>query len=349
MTQPGTPAPVPPAVQPVYISVPQPKRSTWRAIVIYVAVVIVVFSVLFNLVLIGWVGTLAGTPERLQEVYIEGSPASASRVAVVSITGVIEDSSGRLFMEGGNYRFVMKQLKQAREDDRVVSVILEVNSPGGGVTESDIILHEVERLKAAKKRVVVWMRNLAASGGYYVSCKADEIFACPTTITGSIGVIAILPNVQGLEDKIGVRPVVLKCGEFKDMGSPFRDMTPEEQEKFQGLLNQAWARFKKLVVEGRAGKISATEIDKIANGSVYTADQALENKLIDRIGYFEDAVASAKGGRKDVAVFRYQQMRGLLSLLSAKSSDGDIHVHFDSPLDTVKPGLHYLWLPGAGQ
>jgi protease-4 len=322
------------------------KRSVWRSVVIFLVLGLAVVSILVNLVLFGWMGTAVESGDDLREKYVSGSPFSANKVAVVNISGMIaEGSGGGLLGEEGSMELVVQQLRKARADKKVVAVVLEVNSPGGSVTASDIILHEVERTKKAGKRVVVWMGSLAASGGYYVSCKADTIYASPTTLTGSIGVIMSLFNVEGLSDKIGLKMQVISCGKFKEMGSPFRAMSPEERERFQAIVDSAYGRFKRVIAEGR--KLTSEEAERVADGAVLTSEEALSRGLIDRIDYFEAAVDDAKGPYADVAVVRYHRPLGLMSaLLSSSKSRGDINVHIDAPMMNLQPGLYYLWLPG---
>jgi protease IV len=324
----------------IYIQAPAPataRRSIWRSILVYAGSSLIVFSVLMNFVLLSWFSALSQPADELRERYVSGSFADKHKVAIVDITGVIS--------EGDGLDHIVSQLKRAREDKSVVGVVLEVNSPGGSVTASDIILHEVERTKKAGKRVVVWMGSLAASGGYYVSCKADEIYASPTSLTGSIGVIMSLFNVEGLSDKIGLKMRVISCGKFKEMGSPFREMTEEERAKFQGLVESAYARFKKVIAEGRG--LSAEEADEVADGAVITPDEALKRKLIDKVDYLEVAVDNAKGGFPEAAVVRYHRPGGLLGLLSmSQAPSRDLKVRIETPLPNLQPGLYYLWMPG---
>lgn len=342
-------APAAPMAERVVYVQPPPvqRRSVFKSILVYVGAAIIVFSILMNLVFLSWMPVLAGAGDDLREKYVSGNIASDRKVAIVSVAGIIADSQGGLMGPGGNFRYVVRQLQKARRDKKVVGVVLEVNSPGGGVTASDVILNEVVRTQKAGKRVVVWMGSVAASGGYYVSCKADAIYASPTTLTGSIGVILSLYNFEELSTKVGVKPVIIKCGEFKDMGSPFRNMTEAEKKRFEALAEGAFSRFKEVVAKGR--KLTDKQVDQIADGAVLNTQQALGRGLIDNVGYLEDAIADARGKFTDVAVVRYQPALGLLGALLAASDapTREIRVHIDSPLPVLSPGLHYLWLPGA--
>jgi len=350
----GPPAPAPPVPERViYVqSPPVPRRGILRSILVYVGSAMMVFSILLNFVLLNWIAALSGAGDEFQEKYISGSPASArsaGKVVIISISGLIMDAPEGLFGAGGDFRNVVAQLKKAREDKEVVSVLLEVNSPGGSVTASDLLLHDVERVKQAKKKVVVWMGSLAASGGYYISCKADAIFASPTTITGSIGVVMSLYNLEGLSEKVGFKPVLIKRGEFKDMGSPFREMTEAERTRFEALADSAYERFKQVIVEGRGRKLKAEDVDRLADGAVITSQEALLRGLIDDIGYLEDALKEAKGKSAAAAVVRYHRPAGLLSALLSESNapSREVHVHLDAPLPMLTPGLYYVWMPGA--
>jgi len=327
---------------------PEKKRGILRRILGYFVVAVVVMSFLLNFMLLQWLGVLAGAGAGPREKYIQGDARSTHKVAVVTIAGVISDDGGSPMSGHGMLADVLAQLQKAREDDKVFAVLLEVDSPGGTVTGSDFILHEIERVKAAGKRVVVWMGGTAASGGYYVSARADRIYASPTTITGSIGVVWPLFNVEGLTQKIGVKFVPITRGSLKEMGSPFREMKPEERKRFETLAQDAYEGFKRIVREGR--DLSVEEIDRIADGGILTAQEALDRKLIDKIGYFEEALADARAQHPDAAVVRYHMPGGLLSALlsnRAQPNPREVRVVLDAPLLRLAPGLHYVWLPGV--
>ena len=210
------------------------RRSTLTWIIVGGAVLLCVFFIgLFALMAVmdGDDGFAAGGKDR---------------IAVIPIEGVIDD---------GMAKTVNRQLKQYGEDSRVKAIILRINSPGGGVSASQEIHREVKRIKDEKKKtIVVSMASVAASGGYYIACPADKIFANPGTVTGSIGVIAEWINFKELADWAKVKPVVFKSGEFKDTGSPTRDLTDREKEYFQAMINELYAQFVGAVLEYRQGK-----------------------------------------------------------------------------------------------
>lgn len=218
---------------------------------------------------------------------------TGDRIAVIPVEGVIDD---------GMAKKVNRYLKQYGEDSRVKAILLRVDSPGGGVSASEEIYREVKRLKdEKKKKVVISMASVAASGGYYIACPADMIFANSGTITGSIGVIAEWINFKELAEWAKVKPIVFKSGEFKDTGSPTRELTEREREYFQGIINELYGQFVQAVTEGRqgrnseGGKLSEGSIRALADGRVYTGDTAKRYGLIDEIGNYEDALkATAK-------------------------------------------------------
>lgn len=245
----------------------------------------------------------------LEEVTVSGE--GRDKVAVVDLTGVILGESGvtlfGLSPLESMVDWVEAQLDKAAEDGNVKAVVLRINSPGGTVTASDIIYQSVRRYKAkAKVPVVATFLDLAASGGYYVAMATDEIVAHPTTVTGSIGVIVQNTNVTGLYDKLGLVPQVVKSGRYKDIGSATRPPTPEERAIVQSVVDDMFERFLAVVQEGRPG-LARERLRALADGRIYTADQALANGLVDRVGYMQDAVEAAKtrAGIKEARVVLY--------------------------------------------
>jgi len=203
-----------------------------------------------------------------------------SRIGVVSIRGIITDSRG-----------VVEQIKKYRKDSRVKAIILRIDSPGGGTAASQEIYREVQRTIPGKK-VVASMGNVAASGGYYVALAANKIVANPATLTGSIGVIMELSNFKELLSKIGVSREVVKSGPYKDIGSPVREMKPEERRLLEEVIQNVHHQFIEVVVKGR--RISREQVEKIADGRIFTGEQAKALGLIDELGSFEDAVELTK-------------------------------------------------------
>lgn len=202
-----------------------------------------------------------------------------SRVALVSIEGPIVDSMD-----------VVKEIKEHAKDRSIKAIILRIDSPGGAVGPSQEIYEEVKKA-SAEKHIVVSMGSIAASGGYYVASPADMIFANPGTLTGSIGVIMEIPNLEGLMTKIGVRTEVIKSGKHKDMASAFRKMEKEDRDILQGVLDNVHEQFVRAVAEGR--KLTVDSIRPIADGRIFTGEQAKGLKLVDELGTLEDAIRKA--------------------------------------------------------
>ena len=230
-------------------------------------------AVVFGVLLVFFV--LFGVVSRMEE-----SPfAKGDKVAVLPITGVIADPDATI-----------DQLKKFAKDGSVKAIVLRINSPGGGVGPSQEIYAEVRKLKD-KKPVVASMGAVAASGGYYIACGSRKIYANPGTITGSIGVIMQFVNVKDLIEKIGVKGFVVKSGALKDAGSPLRDMTPEERLYLQSVIDNVHGQFVHAVAEGR--RLDVEAVRQIADGRVFTGEQAKALGLVDVLGGQEDAVAEA--------------------------------------------------------
>jgi protease-4 len=204
--------------------------------------------------------------------------AFGDKIAIVEVRGVITQSSG-----------VIEEIQQYLADDGVKAIILRVDSPGGGVGPSQEIYREIMRVKSnSKRKVVTSMGSVAASGGYYIACASDLIVANPGTITGSIGVVMQFSNFEELLKKIGIRGVVLKSGEHKDIGSPFREMTPEEKRIMQEVLDNVHQQFIQAVAEGR--KLDRSKVAQIADGRILTGEQAKNFGLVDQLGNLQDTI-----------------------------------------------------------
>lgn len=207
-----------------------------------------------------------------------GSPMG-DKVALVRIEGPIIDSKNPI-----------DEIKEYVKDPSVKAIVLRVDSPGGGVAPSQEIYEEVKKA-VAKKKIVVSMGSLAASGGYYISAPASRIVANPGTLTGSIGVIMEVPNLQGLMNKVGVKTEVIKSGRHKDIASVFRGIGPEEREILQGVLDDVHDQFINAVAEGR--KMLPDHVRKLADGRIFTGKQAVGMGLVDELGNLEDAIKVA--------------------------------------------------------
>jgi protease-4 len=200
------------------------------------------------------------------------------KIAVVEIKGVIADSSG-----------IIEQIRQFQEDDGVKAIVLRIDSPGGGVGPSQEIHREILRLKSQSgKKVVTSMGSVAASGGYYIACASDLIVANPGTITGSIGVLMEFTNIEELLKKVGIKGVVLKSGEHKDIGTPFREMTPDERKIVQDVIDNVHQQFIEAVAKGRG--LDREKVVQIADGRIFTGEQAKQLGLVDEMGNLQDAI-----------------------------------------------------------
>jgi protease-4 len=243
---------------------------------------------------------------------------------------------------------VREELEKAEGDDRVRAVVLRINSPGGTVTASDILYHEVMRFKERRKvPVVASILDVGASGGYYVALAADRILAHPTTVTGSIGVLMLTVNAGGLLEKIGVSAGYVKSGEFKDMGSPFRSLRPEERALFQDLIDRFYGRFVELVARSR--KLDEARVRAFADGRIHTASQALALGLIDQVGYVEDAIAAARSaaGLGEASVITYHRPRQYRATIysSGETPAPAAGIPDLARLVVTGPRFLYLWWP----
>ena len=330
--------PTRPAVQP---AARPPRRFGAFQIV---TLILLILSLLGNLVLlvitIGLVGLLGGgdMEDGFVERMVEKGPASA-KIAIIHVDGLIDEALADR---------IRGEAKRAARDDHVKAVVLRINSPGGGLTASDMIYHDIHTLLAEKgKPVVASMDSVAASGGYYVACAADEIVAQRTTITGSIGVIAEFFFLQGLlQDKLGVKTVTLKMGEQKDWPNLFAgDMTePQRQYLLDTLLVPGYDRFVTTVSESR--QMKRGDVEKLATGRIFMAAEAKSCGLVDQIGYLDDAidVAMKRAGIAEARVVEYVKPFRLSELfgLSAQAKTAlDLRPERLAALAT--PKVMYLW------
>jgi protease-4 len=288
----------------------------------------------------------------LREQAVEGS--GAEKVLLLDLSGVIsEEPLFTLGSQGPRVSMlarVREELKKAEEDDRVRAVIVRINSPGGTATASDILYREIAAFKERRKvPVVAAIMDVGASGAYYVALAADTIVAHPTTVTGSIGVVMLTLNAEGLLQKVGVSPITIKSGAKKDMGSPFRGLTDEERAIFQGVIDDLYGRFVSLIVKDR--HIPEAKVRAFADGRIYTAQQAKDLGLVDQVGYLEDAVAVATRAAKlsEARVVMYHRPREYRSNIysgtpAPERFDASL-VQLSSLLIGPGPRFLYLWWP----
>jgi len=292
--------------------------------------------------------------EKMAEVTLRTSPAK-EKILLIDISGIITSSlkPGVLQREGDILSRVYYRLQKAADDEKVKGLILRLDTPGGEVTASDILYHEILNYKEKTgKPVVALMMGLATSGGYYLASACDYIVAHPSTITGSIGVISIFPNLEELMKKIGVKVNVIKSGKMKDSGSSFRELTEKEKKIFQQIVDELYQRFIDVVYAQRKDYISLEKFKELADGRVYTASQAYEHKLIDKIGYFDSAfkkilsLASLKEA-KVIAYTYYPKIKTNIYASSLKKPSLSEENNLEKLLPSLKSGFYYLWLPKA--
>ena len=241
------------------------KKRTFRTVLAVIGLLVIAVVVLSALV----------------PLILDGAWLGGEKIAVVRIEGVILDS-----------RDAIEELRKFRENPSVKAIVLRIDSPGGGVVPSQEIYSEVLKTRnEGRVKVVASMGNLAASGGYYIAAATDRIVANPGTLTGSIGVIMELANVQGLLEKVGVQSVVIKSGKHKDLASPFRTMSVEDRAILQTVLDDVHDQFIQAVAAGRALKVD--QVRDLADGRIFTGRQARTAKLVDELGDLQDAIKLA--------------------------------------------------------
>ena len=292
----------------------------------------------------------------LDETTVEGE--GRDKVLLVDVSEVITDTPTRhafgLVEEESTLARIESELRRAADDDRVRALVLRINSPGGGATASDQIYSEIVRFKRERKvPVIAALGDLAASGGYYVACAGDRIVAHPTTVTGSIGVLLMNFNVEGLLGKIGVRNETYKAGAHKDLLSPLRGATPEEQRIIQAILDSMHARFIGVVRESRPG-LDPARVPELTDGRIFTAEQAVAGGLVDEIGDLRRAIALAEraAGIEKARVVMYHRPSDSKENIYSAAAGMPAQVNL-MPIDLGVlagrgPRFMYLWAPGLG-
>jgi protease IV len=336
---PHPPAPPPPPgpgqqpqMQPYPYRLSRPRTGMWRTFGLLMFVGVILFNVLIFFVMIGGAGALLGGGGAGPHGVVEYGRESGTggKIAVIPVEGVILEGGGGGLFGGGIDPVALARdgLRRAARDENVHAVIIEVNSPGGGVTASDLIHQEIVKFKRESgKPVVVYMKDLAASGGYYISAPADHIVANRTTLTGSIGVIIQGFNFHGtLTEVVKGEDATIKAGGNKAMGSMFADPQSDEykegRELLQELVDEMHVHFKQIVKDGRGDKL-AEDWEQYADGRVMTARQAAKVGLIDQIGFFDDARTEAErlAGVSGMTVVEYGRDMSLGALLGLTAED----------------------------
>ncbi|MGE5620048.1 MAG: signal peptide peptidase SppA [Sphingomonadaceae bacterium] len=269
--------------------------------------------------------------------------AGADAVALIKLDGTITDATVAPYRSGRDRDNVYAQLQKAEHDDSIKAVVLRINSPGGSAAASQAIYDQIRRIQARGKKVVAHLTDVAASGGYYVAAASDRIVSQPAALTGSIGVIITSMDLRGLYEKIGVQDRVIKSGPYKDILSPTRDMTPDEQAILEKLVQDTLDQFIKVVAEGR--NLDEAEVRRIADGRVFSGKEALNLRLVDELGDQHRAIQLAgelSGLGKEPRVVLFEQPRsrvGLLDLLGSATSQ----LELDRLIPEPGIGVRYEW------
>lgn len=275
------------------------------------------------------------------------------KILMIDVSGLLTNQASQnfLYSEEAQPARVRQELKLAAEEGDIRALLLRIDSPGGTVNASEILYDELTRYKKAHHvPVVAQMMGVAASGAYYVAMAADQVRAYPTTVTGSIGVIMAGVNVSGLMHKIGIKDQTLTTGPYKDAGSPLRPMRSDERAQLMSVERDLFHRFLAVVDAGRP-HLKPAQIRKLADGRVYSAEQALANGLIDAIGTLPDAVDATKkaagieGAARVVVYERPDELRE--NLFSTRSANVDPQARAALQEDLSGPGFLYLWDPGG--
>jgi protease-4 len=339
----GPTGPQPPEPTPIVAQSGPPvqtarKGSGWRIFWGIILAMSVLANIALFLILMGVIALFATVPRgMLTEEVIRKGPRR-SKIAVITVEGIIY---------GDQAKYVYRQLKAAQQDRSVKGLIVRVNSPGGTVSGSDQIYKEILKYRQETgKPVVAFMQGVAASGGYYTSVACQKIMAEPTTITGSIGVISWYFVVQELlENKLGILPVVVKSGQKKDWPSSFRKPDTEEILYIENkVIKPAFERFVDVVAEGRKDKLTKAEVRKLADGGIYGAQEAKKEKLIDDIGYLDDAIdlVTSLAGITKAQVVQYRKPFSLTSLLTYRKQNF-LKIDRNTLYDLSTPQILYLW------
>ncbi len=287
----------------------------------------------------------------------ESRRRTANKILVIDISGMIRSRpAGKLLgAQGTTPDDVRLVLDMAERDRNIRAVILRLDTPGGEVTATDTIYHE---LRGFKERtglpMTACMLGMACSGGYYVACAADRIYAQPTTVTGSIGIIARFPKLNELAEKIGYREEIITAGDLKGMAHPLLEMKPESRRIFEDMVGTFYDRFLDVILDARADFTDRAQLESIADGRIYTAPQALTHRLIDDIRYFPEVIddAAAMAGISNAHVVMYRkgkpQDQSIYSHSRAApaAAAGVVNVDLGALVSRDRSGFYYLWLPG---
>jgi protease IV len=351
----GSVASGPPHMMPNYYGYPPPPRSRWRWVLWMLLLGLPALVIMFSILSVA--SSLSPQNDLIESRYNRERWKGTDKIAIIHVEGALYET------EGG---FIKKQIDRVRQDDKVKGIVIRVDSPGGTVSASDFILHHLKELRHSRDDnpipLVVSMGSIAASGGYYVAMAVEDqensIFVEPTTWTGSIGVIIPHYSIAGWVDgKISEESI--KSHDLKGMGSIFKPLSDEEKVIFQGLVNDAFDRFKEVVLSGRpklqqpAAGDASEQLEKVATGQIFTARQALDFGLADKEGFLEDAIERclelAQLEEKDVRVVYFKQQGRLFDGLLMEGGGPAIDAKMLSDLATPRAMYLCTWLPGLGK
>ncbi|MBX3730879.1 MAG: signal peptide peptidase SppA [Candidatus Sumerlaeia bacterium] len=306
-----------------------------------------------------------GSAEVRQVVYREGSGIKPPKVAIVDVSGVLTTggSGDGFFRSDSPVVDLTKKLHAIKGDKRIKAVILRMDSPGGGVTASDIMYHELmEFRRESGIPVYVSMQTVAASGGYYVSMAADKVYATPTSLTGSIGVIGVFPDLTGLMRIVGVDMHAVKSGDMKDAGAFYRGLGDDERAVYQSIIDQFHNQFVAVIARNRTRLDEAT-VRSLADGRVYTAQQAHEAGLVDGVAYLDEVIGivendlgvqqkkatvvliARSGKAKTESLYAAGQTPAAPEAKSGGTQVNLLNIDARSLLDPVGEPFNYLWIP----
>ncbi len=282
------------------------KKSGKKNVIIIAGIIVLAFIFLF-----------------IYAIFTIPGSIGLSNVALIKVDGLITTEDSPFMLEGTSSAKIVKKLKDAEENPQIKAVLLEINSPGGSAVASEEIAKQVSRME---KPVIAVIRDVGASGGYWVASAADTIVASPVSITGSIGVTASYLEISGLLEKYGVRYEKMTSGQYKDMGSPFRNLTDEERELFQKTLDEIRNYFVKSVAANR--KLSYEQVDSLATGQIYLGSEAKQLGLIDELGGIEEAekIMKEKYGIEKAGYYEYKDENAILGGLYGAVSKQSFHV-----------------------
>ena len=317
----------------------------------------VLLSLTFLVIVLNFLGcatiNLGPSLGELEEVTIEGS--GPGKILLVNFDGIINNQKNRNITGNtislGMVEKIRSILEKAKKDKKIQALLIKINSPGGTVTASDIIFHLLKDYKENNKvKVYVQVMDLAASGGYYVALAGDEIIAHPTSLVGSIGVIALKVNLKDLMTKIGVDWEIVKSGDKKDFMSPFRSFTKEERDLFQNTIDKYHQRFVATITKNRS-ELETTQVELLADGRIFDAEQAKRLNLIDDIGYVTDTIKRIKLDMNNLNLKLVTYHRG-------NKYQGNIYSQFQKPTtfnminfdlglnpNSLSPYFLYFWSP----